>query len=122
MDCTAHRGKTRRQHQDKAGGISTDCARREEYKATCDDDVRVYLRSILAPRFKDEGSLITAIDTIATKSEELFLYLHYMRTMLQSGRDIDTLQSGFAGIYQQHLEHVLGPARLGVEMSQTHCL
>lgn len=55
-------------------------------------------------------------DTIATKSEGLLLYLHYIVELVV---DLDALPKGPPGVYEEQLERVLGPAGLGDENRQT---
>ena len=53
------------------------------YHPECDADVRIYLRAILKSSV-DARRIEASVETVATKSGGLFLYLHYIRESLES--------------------------------------
>jgi hypothetical protein len=77
----------------------------DSHARECDEDVRIFLRSIL----KSESS----VEKVAAKAGRVFLYLHWVRLRIKEegeGIDVDALPDGLAGEYKTQLER-LGVAR-----------
>jgi hypothetical protein len=93
----------------------------EHFAKQCDEDVRLFLHSVLTP-VVPAAELAVAVAATATKANRNFLYLLWLRKRIEAGTfTLDALPDGLGGHYQEQLERLGLPKQLEGDVGRVLC-